>query len=239
MLLAGTTEAQQIAQLLSTEGRPAVASLAGATRSPRAMDVPTRVGGFGDEAGFIHYLHEVGISAVLDATHPFAARISDRAARVCGAIGLPYCQLLRPAWQPVARDCWTVVKSEEEAAIHIPIGATVFLATGRQSLGGYANLTGRHLICRVIDPPELPFPFENGEFLIGRPPFSPDNERRLFERLAVDWLVVKNSGGSASEGKLTAARALGVPVVMIARPTPPNTVRVETVAAAMEWVRKL
>lgn len=239
LLLAGTAEAQQVAQILASEGRVAIASLAGATRAPRAMGLPTRLGGFGGEAGFARYLEESGITAVLDATHPFAAHISDRTARVCAAKGLAYCQVLRPEWTPQTGDRWTMIAAEEEAAAHIPEGATVFLATGRQGLARFANLTGRHLICRVIDPPEAAFPLANGEFLVGRPPFSPEAERALFESLGVDWLVVKNAGGQASKSKLDAARTLGLPVAMITRPPQPDALRVTTVAAAMDWVHGL
>lgn len=239
LLLAGTGEAQQVARHLADEGRGAVASLAGATRAPRAMGLPTRIGGFGGEAGFLRYLAEAGIKAVLDATHPFAAQISARTARLCAAHDLPYCQLLRPEWVPVAEDRWTDIAAEEEAAAHIPEGATVFLATGRQGVTRFANLDGRRLICRVVDPPEAPFPMANGTYIVGRPPFSVDDEISLFTRLGVDWLVVKNAGGAASESKLAAARALSLPVAMIARPPQPDAPRVATVAEAIEWVQAL
>jgi precorrin-6A/cobalt-precorrin-6A reductase len=239
LLLAGTGEAQQVARHLADQGRAAVASLAGATRAPRVMGLPTRIGGFGGEAGFLRYLAEAGIKAVLDATHPFAAQISARTAWLCAAHDLPYCQLLRPEWVPVAEDRWTDIATEEEAAAHIPEGATVFLATGRQGVSCFANLDGRRLICRVVDPPEAPFPMANGTYIVGRPPFSVDDEISLFTRLGVDWLVVKNAGGAASESKLAAARALSLPVAMIARPPQPDAPRVATVAEAIEWVQAL
>jgi precorrin-6A/cobalt-precorrin-6A reductase len=239
LLLAGTAEAQQVARHLADEGRAAVASLAGATRAPRAMGLPMRIGGFGGEAGFLRYLAEADITAVLDATHPFAARISERTARLCAAHDLPYCQILRPEWVPGAEDRWTGIAAEEEAAAHIPEGATVFLATGRQGVSRFANLDGRRLICRVVDPPEAAFPMPNGSYIVGRPPFSVEDEVALFTRLGINWLVVKNAGGAASESKLEAARTLKLPVAMIARPPQPEGSCVATVAAAMDWVRAL
>ncbi|WP_101067997.1 cobalt-precorrin-6A reductase [Roseovarius salinarum] len=237
LLLAGTGEARQLARALAERGVPAVASLSGATRAPAALGLPTRTGGFGGEAGFRGYLREAGITAVLDATHPFAHRISARTARVCAELGLPCCQLLRPPWVPGPDDRWTMIAAEEYAAAHIPDGSTVFLATGRQTLGHFANLSGCRLICRQIDPPDGPFPFPNGAFLVGRPPFSVADEKRLFRRLGVDWLVVKNAGGAAAWPKLEAARALGIRVAMIDRPPQPEGVmRAETVDAALSWV---
>ncbi len=239
LLLAGTTEAQQIAKALSDRGFPAVASLAGATRAPRATGLNTRTGGFGGADGFRAYLRTEGISAVLDATHPFAHRISNRTADICAGQNIPYCQLLRPEWTPEAGDDWTFLNREDEAAKHIAPGSTVFLATGRQTLDRFANLSNCRLICRQIDPPDRPFPFPNGEFLVGRPPFSISEERELFKRLGVDWVVVKNAGGEAPRSKLIAARELGIKVAVINRPPQPPAPKVATVAEALAWIEAL
>lgn len=237
LILGGTGEGRRIAE--SLRGRDAMISLAGATRTPDALPLPTRIGGFGGEDGFRAFLKEKGISAVLDATHPFANRITERTARVCAQAGLPYVQLLRPPWTPVAGDRWTEIAREEEAAVHIPEGATVFLGTGRQTLERFANLTGRTVICRQIDPPDGPFPFAGGRYLVGRPPFSVEDEVTLFAELKVDWLVVKNAGGAMSATKLTAARQLGLPVLMIGRPPAGDWAVVNTVDAALDWVAGL
>ncbi|WP_333714369.1 cobalt-precorrin-6A reductase [Yoonia sp.] len=237
LILGGTGEARHLAEAL--RGTDAMVSLAGATRAPADLPLPTRIGRFGGAAGFERFLQDHAITAVLDATHPFAQGITARTARICAERQLPYLQLLRPAWTPVAGDRWTQIAREEEAAAHIPKGATVFLGTGRQTLERFANLTGRRIICRQIDPPEGPFPFAGGEFLVGRPPFSVADEVALFSRLSVDWLVVKNAGGAMSATKLTAARQLGLPVLMIARPAQGDWPVVSSVDAALAWVAGL
>ena len=238
LLLAGTGEARTIAEGLRDAGVPTIASLAGATQRARPLPVPTRTGGFGGTEGFTAYLKEAGITAVLDATHPFADRITARTAAVCAALGLPYLYHLRAPWQPEAGDDWQEIDREEDAAALIPPGRTVFLGTGRQTLEKFRNLEGRRVICRQIDPPTAPFPFEGGEFLIGRPPFSVAHERDLFAALGIDWIVVKNAGGEASRTKLTAAQDLGIPVLMIRRPAPPAGAAItDSVAAAIDWAR--
>ena len=237
LLLGGTGEARQIAQAL--HGQDAVISLAGATRQPEKQPLPTRVGGFGGEAGFLAYVKEAGISAVLDATHPYARQITTRTARLCRAQGLPYVQFSRPPWTAEPGDHWIDIASETEAAAHIPDGSVVFLGTGRQTLERFANLQGREVICRQIDPPTGPFPFEGGRYLVGRPPFSVEDEVALFQELGVDFLVVKNAGGAPSRTKLTAARQLGIPVLMIARPPQGDWPVVTTTEAALAWVRGL
>jgi precorrin-6A/cobalt-precorrin-6A reductase len=238
LLLAGTSDARRIAQGLAETDVTTIASLAGLTRQPIDLPCETRVGGFGGQDGFRLYLQTANIDAVVDATHPFAARMSQTAATICKALNIPHVQMLRPEWQPEPGDSWTEVASEAEVAALVPRGATVFLATGRQTLKCYGNMTGRRLICRQIDPPDHPFPFPGGEFLVGRPPFSVQDEVNLFQNLGVDWLVVKNSGGQASHSKLEAARLLGIPVAMIKRPTQPDCTRLSRVPEVLDWVAR-
>ncbi len=235
LLLAGTREAVDVAAGLVAAGLTCVASMAGDNRAPRPVSVPLRVGGFGGEQGFERYLNEVQITAVIDATHPYAARITDRTAKICAVSGVPYLQVLRPEWLPQEGDDWTEIAREEDAAGLIPEGAVVFLGTGSSTLQRFVGLEGRRVICRQIEPPTAPFPFEGGAFLIGGPPFPVAREMSLFTQLGVEWIVVKNAGGEASATKLTAARRLRIPVLMIARPKMPKAPCVTTAGAAVAW----
>lgn len=237
LLLAGTGEARALAAGLQQAGIPTLASLAGATRQAAQLQVETRVGGFGGAEGFARVLAEQGITAVIDATHPFAAQISQRSQAVCAARGVPYLQVLRPAWEPMPGDDWKFAENEHEVLTLTGSKNVIFLATGRQTLHRFAGLSGREVICRQIDPPEAPFPFEGGRYLVGRPPFSVEDEVRLFHDLGVECLVVKNAGGAASATKLTAARQLQIPVIMINRPPQPPGQKVATVEAALDWVQ--
>jgi len=239
LVLGGTGEGRALAEALDRQGAPILTSLAGATREAARLPGRVRVGGFGGAEGFRAVLRRERVRAIVDATHPFAHRISARTVAICAETGVPYLQLLRPAWTPGDGDLWHGIDTEADAAALIPETATVFLATGRQTLGRFANLPPRRVICRQIDPPDRPFPFEGGEYLIGRPPFSVEDETRLFGELGVDWLVVKNAGGDASRTKLDAARALSLPVAMLRRPSQPDATRVETVEAALAWVRTI
>jgi len=240
LLLAGTAEARQLAAVLRQEVRvSAVASLAGSTRTPQPLGLPTRIGGFGGREAFTDWMRNEGIGAVLDATHPFADRMSWRTHEVCRELGVPYMQFLRPAWLPGPHDDWVFLNEEAEAAKVIPKGSVVFLATGPATLDRFANLAGRRIYCRRIDPPRHPFPFEGGEYLVQRGPFHVNGEMELFHDLGVDWLVTKNSGGSSSRAKLDAARDLGVRVAMVRRPRQPEGPKVSTVSAAISWVRQL
>ncbi|MFB1025537.1 MAG: cobalt-precorrin-6A reductase [Octadecabacter sp.] len=243
LLLAGTGDAKRIAWGLADSNVKVIASVAGATRTPDPLPVPTRIGGFGGEDGFRSYLRDAVITAVLDATHPFAAQISDRTARICGELGLPYAQVSRPVWTPEDGDNWTAIAAPADAVNHIANGSTVFLATGRQTLAEYANLAGRRIMVRVIDPPTAPLPFEGGEFIIGRPPFTQASEAALFRALGVTHLVSKNAGGQGGRAKLDAARELGLPVLLLDRPKTAPQIRspqqLVSVQDALLWVSSL
>lgn len=240
LLLAGTAEARALASRLAEDHRfTAIASLAGATRAPAPYPVPTRHGGFGSKGRQTKWMKKNAIEAVLDATHPFARSIPARSQALCQSLGLPYFRLMRPGWRPGPGDDWTVVHDEAAAAAATPPGARVFLATGPRALARYAALAeGRHLIVRVIDPPDAAFPFPNGDWLVARPPFTVEDEIRTFRTHRVELLVAKNAGGPAT-AKLAAARALGLPVVLLDRPAPPPGDRGETVEDALAWLERL
>lgn len=236
LLLAGTSEARRLAKALSDQDHQVTASLAGATRAPLDMGCETRVGGFGGDAGFRAWLDAHPVDLVVDATHPFAHRVTARSVAICEEAGVPILQVNRPGWTTEGGDLWTFIDHPEQAAAHIEPGARVFLATGRQTLHDFANLSESHLFCRQIDPPDGPFPFPNGEYVVGRPPFSIEEEIGLFQKLGIDVLVVKNAGGAMSRSKLDAARALSMPVLMINRPKRPDGPIVDSVADALDWV---
>ncbi|SHI29638.1 cobalt-precorrin-6A reductase [Wenxinia saemankumensis] len=238
LLLAGTAEARALAGLLAEAGIPALASLAGATARPEPLPLPTRTGGFGGAEGFRAVLREEGIRAVIDATHPFAARITERTAGICAAEGMPCLRLQRPGWQEGPGDDWRRIAAPDEARAAIPAGATVFLATGRQSLPAFEGLAGRKVLARVVDPPRGDMPVPGGQWITGRPPFTEESEVALFALLGVQWLVAKDAGGPGGWPKMAAARRLGLPVVLLDRPPLPAGLEVVgTARAALDWAK--
>ena len=240
LLLAGTADARQIASALIREpGVQTRAALARAERRPIPLGVPIRIGGWGGRAAFADWLVREGIGAVIDATHPFAARMSHRAAEVADDLGIEYIRFLRPAWRPGEGDRWIFLSSPAAAAGHIAPDARVFLVTGRPALADFASLEGRTVFCRTTDSAPDRFPFSEGRFLGGVPPFAVEDEIATLADLGIDWLVVHNTGGTEGHAKLDAARALGIPVAMLRRPAPPEgVIRCETLSEVMAWVRR-
>ncbi|MER5409840.1 cobalt-precorrin-6A reductase [Streptomyces sp. NPDC002769] len=225
LVLGGTTEARRLAAELA--GRPGVrvtTSLAGRVSRPGALEGDVRVGGFGGADGLARWLREQRVDAVVDATHPFATRITENAARAAAATGVPAVVLRRPGWRPGPGDRWHFAASLAEAAALLPpLGRRVFLTTGRLGLAAFAHLDGLHFLARSVEAPEPPLP-QDIEVLLARGPFTVDDEWTLLRAHRIDVLVTKDSGGEATAAKLTAARALGLTVVVVRRPPLPDGV---------------
>nr|WP_246406411.1 cobalt-precorrin-6A reductase [Modestobacter versicolor] len=235
MVLGGTGEARELAAALVTEGVDVLSSLAGRTAEPVLPEGPVRVGGFGGAEGLAEWLAEHRPGAVVDATHPFAAQITGNAAAAAGRHGTPLLRLQRPGWQPQPGDTWRHVDSLAAAAEAVAGFRSVFLTTGRQGLRAFADLPGRVLV-RSVDPPDEPLP-AGATLLLDRGPFSVADELALMREHEVDVVVTKDSGGHLTEAKLTAARELGLPVVLVSRPPLPEGVAtVATVAEALAWL---
>ncbi|MFE2956002.1 cobalt-precorrin-6A reductase [Nocardia tengchongensis] len=238
LILGGTREARELADIASGErGFEIVSSLAGRVRAPVLPVGEVRVGGFGGTEGLREWLAGNGIEAVVDATHPFAGGITANAAAAAAALGLPVLHVRRPGWLERDGDRWVRVPDLALAAeAAAALGKRVFLTIGRQGVAAFANSEGWFLI-RAIDPPEGAVPPQH-ELLLARGPFSVEEEIALLIERRIDVLVTKDSGGALTEAKLSAARELGLAVVMIDRPPlPAGAEQVETVAAAWDWLR--
>ncbi|QFG26796.1 cobalt-precorrin-6A reductase [Actinomadura sp. WMMB 499] len=238
LLLGGTGEARRLAALL--DGDPAVeviSSLAGRTAAPRALPGRVRVGGFGGAEGLAAWLRDERIGAVVDATHPFAARMTANAVRACADTGVPLLVLRRPGWSRGPGDDWRRVPSLAAAAASLP-GERVFLTTGRTGLAAFAGDDRRRFLVRSVDPPEPPLP-PRTTVVLARGPFTVEGETALMREHRIDVLVTKDSGGAMTAAKLTAARDLGLPVVLVDREPVPDGVPVTaTVEDAAAWLAR-
>jgi precorrin-6A/cobalt-precorrin-6A reductase len=240
LLLAGTAEARILAERLSAlRGVELVSSLAGRVSQPVLPPGQTRIGGFGDAEGLAAYLAEHRISAVVDATHPFAAQVTAHAAVACADAGLPLLVLRRPGWVAGPGDDWRRVPALPDAlaVVRGERAGSVLLTLGRRGPEAFAADSARHYVIRCVDPPDGDLPPRH-TIVLDRGPFGLAGERMLLREHRVGLLVTRDSGGRWTEAKLVAARELGLPVVMIDRPPLPENVRTASaVADAEEWVR--
>jgi len=186
--------------------------------------------------GLTAYLAEEQINAVIDATHPFAAKISRNVEAACAHLQLPLIVFARPPWVPQQGDHWHDVPDIESAAAFVGSrNGRVFLAIGRQELAAFSRCRDAWFLIRAIDPPHEPLP-PHAKIILERGPFDLPHELQLLRDHAIDYIVSKNSGGPATYAKIEAARTAGIPVVMIHRPlkhSVPTVERIEDVLSAL------
>jgi precorrin-6A/cobalt-precorrin-6A reductase len=239
LILGGTTEARALASGVTRSGPfTVISSLAGRTSAPLLPVGEVRIGGFGGIDGLTAFLRDRHIDVLVDATHPFAARISANAAAAATATGVALLTLRRPGWLEGPGDDWRRVPDRESAAALLPsLGRRVFLTTGRQGIAAFAHLDDHWFLARSVEPPTPPTP-RHLDVLLDRGPFTLDGELAVLREHRIDVLVSKDSGGPAP--KLAAARAARIPVVMIDRPPPvAAAATVSTVDDAVTWLRRL
>lgn len=235
LILGGTSDGVGLTGKLFSEGYDVIESLSGVTKTPRARDHPTRIGGFGRADGLAGYIAEAGITALIDATHPYAKNISWNAVAAATHTKIPILRYVRPPWPPGPN--WRMLGTSEDAAASLPSGARAFLTVGGQSLGAFVARGDVWFLFRAIEP--VANPFANGEGIFQRPPFNFDDELALLKIHKITHLISKNSGGAATREKIEAATSLKLPIIVIERPVLPVIESATTYFDVIDWLARL
>lgn len=236
LILGGTAEARRLAESLS-ESWDVTTSLAGRTTRPRDLPGRVRVGGFGGGPGLTRYLVDEGIAVLIDATHPYAARMGWNAAAASQEAAVPMVRLERPPWEVRTGDNWHCFQTLSDLVTALPrYGAHALITLGGADLAAFAQARTTRLTIRAIDPPDPPLEHPNFDLILSRGPFDLHGESTLLSERGIDMVVSRNAGGEKTSAKLDAARALGLPVLMLQRPRRPETDCVDTVDDALAWI---
>ena len=237
LVLGGTTEATALCRALSEAAIPGTISFAGRVERPIRQPLPQRIGGFGGVAGLVQYLSRHRITHVVDATHPFAAQMSRNAVEACAETAVPLIALTRAPWQAQPGDTWTHVPDIDGAVAALDRPPTrVMLAVGRMHLDEFAPNPQHFYLLRLIDQPDSALPFGDHVIVQDRGPFTVENDLALMRSHAINLIVSKNAGGTGAAAKITAARALGLPVIMINRPAIPARAEAYSIPEVMNWL---
>jgi precorrin-6A/cobalt-precorrin-6A reductase len=237
LILGGTGDANHLADVFVREKIDAIYSYAGRTQIPLGHALPVRIGGFGGATGLADYIRDEGITHVIDATHPFAAEMSRHAVEACAAADGPLVALERAPWSRTSGDTWIEVADIAGAIDRLPEQrARVFLAIGRQHIAPFAARPQHAYLLRFVDAPDGALQLPEAEVIVSRGPFTPEGDRELMRSRGIEWLVARNSGGAGARAKIDAARELGLPVIMIARPALPERQRLGSAEDVLAWL---
>lgn len=246
LILGGTHEAKLLVNQLLNLNVEIIYSIAGLVRQP-VLDCKIISGGFSqykneldvanNSSGLTQYLLAEKIDYLLDATHPFATKMSQQAVRSAQAVNIPYVAFVRPEWKKEEADDWSLLENEsqllDELALAINTGSKNIFYTNGQidrklavELDAIAELNetfgpARYIV-RSAKETELP---QYAQWIQTIGPYNIDDEKALLEKYEVDLIVCKNSGGEATKAKLDAACELGIRVLMLQRPATTNDCR--------------
>jgi len=238
LIFGGTGEARALADRLVSLGHDVTTSLAGRTRDPLLPSGAVRSGGFGGPERLRDYLEQERFGLVVDATHPFAERISAGLPEAAAAAGIGLLTLQRPPWQPPQGAIWIGVRSVAEAVARIPDGARVLVTSGHAGLAEMAGRDGCHFLVRLIEPPLGPLP-GNAMLILDRPPYTLAAEMALMQAQGITHMITKNSGGAQTRAKIDAAAALGIVSLVVEREHRAGGTQVESVAEALAAIHEL
>lgn len=227
LILGGTADARKLTEKLHMQGLALTYSVAGLVRTP---DVPCDVvsGGFSQFGGLTQYLkqrldEQKPITAILDVTHPYAEKMSATAVLAAKQLGIPCWRFHRPPWDAKRGDHWQIFKSWETLLPLLVDKQSVFFTAGQLDEATILTLDAllkgkkqRQLLRTAVKPKVTML--ESMDWIKAIGPFEYQQELELMKAYKVDVLVSKNSGGDSTDAKLYAARELGIPVFMLARP---------------------
>ena len=242
LILGGTTEATALAHHIAKTDVKAIISYAGRVERIRPQPIEKRIGGFGGVEGLARYITENQISHIIDATHPFAAQMSQNAYDACQKTQTPLAALTRPAWEQQPGDNWHHVADISGAVEALEKLSDkkrrIMLAIGRMHIDQFTGLARHFYLLRLVDAPETMPDFTDFAVEVSRGPFTFDADKKLLELHHIDLVISKNAGGKGAYAKIEAARALGLEVIMIDRPNLPSRDELHSPEDVLNWLKK-
>ncbi len=247
-LFTGTRDGNALAAECVASGLPCVISVAseyGATQARKHAPGAHVVAGHLGETARRALLQKSKARAVVDATHPFATRISEQLMRLCSELNIPYLRYERPS-NPLPEGVHTVADMDTAASEAARLGTRIFLATGVKDLPLFLqseNAPQKKWFARVAPNPEsiekaIAAGISTTHLCAMQGPFSQRSNEALWQDWAIDCVVTKDSGdvGGLPE-KIAAARALGIPVVVVQRPALAYPQMTSDTAGVLAWLR--
>lgn len=229
LVLAGTLDGRELAAYLAQSGQQVLVSVVSSYGRSLAElpGISVHTGQLSLD-GMKALITVQGITAVVDASHPYAENVSVNAMAACAASHIRYIRYERSEVSvPDYGQLHLTRDAGEAAKIAAGLGKVVFLTTGSRTLQVFKNeplLQNCRVIARVLPQPDvvnecINLGFSPGDIVAMQGPFSRELNIALFKEFGAEVIITKNSGTiGGADTKLAAAMELGLPIVMIGRP---------------------
>lgn len=249
LLLAGTSDARELAVAVQNEGYGVLATVVTghAAEKLEAAGIRAHVGRL-DDVQLARLAKANGAKAIVDASHPFAEEASKNAMKAAAAAKIPYIRYERQASSFLSGKVTFVESYEEAAELAAEKGGVVMLTTGGKTLDIFAaKLLGRpnvRVIARMLPRKENlekceRLGFSQEQIVMMQGPFTKEFDLALFRHYGVTLLITKESGKAGFvEEKLAAAGELGIETIVIRRPRLPYGTVYTDFAGVLEALRR-
>lgn len=250
LVLAGTEDGRCLAGELEARGHQVwVSTLTEyGAQLAEAQGLHTRYGAL-DEEGLLSLLKQKSITALIDATHPYAEKIHELAQKVSTQANIPYFRWERPRIQrgDSLLIHW-VAGLEEAGLLACRLGKRIFLSTGSKNLKEWLEVPGfndQEIFIRVLPNSEVlqqceSLGFKPYQIIAAQGPFTQSFNEALWKQLKIEAVISKESGQiGGTEEKIEACLKLGVPIVILERPRSKESGPIETMEEFLKRVEEL
>lgn len=230
LILAGTEDGRELANVLKQRGHDILVSTLTTYGADLALEQGLQVrSGAMDAQGLADLILANAFDALVDATHPYAVRVTEMAKMVCEKLALPYHRWQRSALELEAHPLlhWAEdIPAAAQIAAELG-GQRILLTTGSNALPEWIaqpSLQNKLLFIRVLPTAQVlarceSLGFKPNQIIAAQGPFSQDWDEAMFKQLKIEIVVAKESGqvGGTLE-KVQACLSLNIPLIILKRP---------------------
>ncbi len=226
-LIGGTGDSVTIAQTIREHSFPCLVTVTTSTATnlyPSNLLISIQTDKL-DIVGIKKLFYRENIQGIIDASHPFAINISRQAMQVARQEGIPYLRYERPN---LTNNSYPIYLDSFKDLItgNYLQNKRVLLTIGCKNLYQFEAWHQQATLYTRILPNlnslemALKAGFPASQIIALRPPISLKLERVLWQQWGINLVVTKASGKQGGENiKIEVAQELGIPLIIIKRPT--------------------
>lgn len=186
------------------------------------LDLEVRVAKL-DLEGLENLANEMGVSCIVDATHPYAIEISNNLLKLSTILGVPYYRYERSMLEYKKENSFYSL--EKLINFLEGVNGNILLTLGSNNIHLFKELKNKKSIYIRVLPTEYAIKkcedagFRPSQILGLQGPFNTTFNEAIYRNYDIKYVVTKESGATGGElEKVEAALNLGVKVVVLKRP---------------------